>query len=73
MTLKGISEASALRHIAKEVVCSAPVDREQLASLGGDLLRAARALWQGREQAAAVEGQPQCGQKTGDFTFKRKT
>lgn len=37
LTLKGISEASALRHIAKEVACPASVDREQLASLGSDL------------------------------------
>lgn len=34
LTLKGISEASALRHIAKEAVCQARVDGEQLAPLG---------------------------------------
>ena len=38
VTLKGISEAYALRHLAEEEACPAAVDREQLASLGSDLL-----------------------------------
>lgn len=37
LTLEGISEASALRHLAEEAACPALVDGEQLASLGSDL------------------------------------
>lgn len=43
LTLKGISEASALRHLAKEAACPALVDREQLAS------SAAISQWQRRD------------------------
>lgn len=48
MTLKGISEASALRYTDEEVACPAMVDGEQMAFLSSDLLAAAGGCWQGQ-------------------------